>query len=265
MGTKLKPGKFDCYALALPDEPFFVLLGRDIEAPRAVEHWCDLRARRLLHGVGEEPNDPEKLQDANNLAQEMRDWRVLNLNKWKERPTVVQTVAKSFSSHDFATAILSDILVNVFENDATVADALEKYKPSLISAIQKWGDIKGLESKSALLQSVTSILTRKEIPFTPETMPAAIKPGAVYIPPKEPPKMKPVIEGPQFVWVRGPKGPVAEVWHDEKQRESEAPVQSLQRHPMTEEDRTKTIEELKVIYPYRGNVIAGQQGMVEPK
>jgi hypothetical protein len=30
MGTKNVPGKFDCYANALPDEPTFVLLGRVI-------------------------------------------------------------------------------------------------------------------------------------------------------------------------------------------------------------------------------------------
>ncbi|HAW11807.1 MAG TPA: aspartate decarboxylase, partial [Chloroflexi bacterium] len=29
MGTKNNPGKFDCYDDAHPDEPMFVLLGRD--------------------------------------------------------------------------------------------------------------------------------------------------------------------------------------------------------------------------------------------
>ena len=34
MGTKNNPGKFDCYEHAKPDEPMFVLLGRDLEALR---------------------------------------------------------------------------------------------------------------------------------------------------------------------------------------------------------------------------------------
>lgn len=44
MGTKNNPGKFDCYANAEPDEPMFVLLGRDKHAPLLVKLWADLRA-----------------------------------------------------------------------------------------------------------------------------------------------------------------------------------------------------------------------------
>lgn len=36
MGTKNRPGTFDCYAAAGPDEPLFVLLGRDPVAPLLV-------------------------------------------------------------------------------------------------------------------------------------------------------------------------------------------------------------------------------------
>lgn len=36
MGTKNNPGTFDCYANAAPDEPMFVLLGRDKHAPLLV-------------------------------------------------------------------------------------------------------------------------------------------------------------------------------------------------------------------------------------
>lgn len=38
MGTKNNPGAFDCYANAEPDEPMFVLLGRDKHAPAPVPH-----------------------------------------------------------------------------------------------------------------------------------------------------------------------------------------------------------------------------------
>lgn len=43
MGTKNSPGEFDCYANAGPDEPLFVLLGRDRHAPGLVRLWALLR------------------------------------------------------------------------------------------------------------------------------------------------------------------------------------------------------------------------------
>jgi uncharacterized small protein (TIGR04563 family) len=42
MATKNDPGKFD-YANAEPDEPMFVLLGRDKDAPALVRAWADQR------------------------------------------------------------------------------------------------------------------------------------------------------------------------------------------------------------------------------
>lgn len=44
MGTKTKPGKFDCYAQARVDEPMFVLLGRDPTAGLLVKLWTEIRA-----------------------------------------------------------------------------------------------------------------------------------------------------------------------------------------------------------------------------
>ncbi len=43
MGTKQRPGSFDCYANALPDEPMFILLGRDPLAPFLVSVWSAVR------------------------------------------------------------------------------------------------------------------------------------------------------------------------------------------------------------------------------
>ena len=40
MGTKNNPGDFDCYAAAEPDEPMFVLLARDEQAPQSVRQWA---------------------------------------------------------------------------------------------------------------------------------------------------------------------------------------------------------------------------------
>lgn len=42
MGTKNNPGKFDCYDKAHDDEPIFVLLGRDPNAPLLIDMWAEL-------------------------------------------------------------------------------------------------------------------------------------------------------------------------------------------------------------------------------
>lgn len=70
MATKNNPGRFDCYTNADPDEPMFVLLGRDINAPNLVEEWADIR-----EGRGE---DPAKVQEARDCATAMRAWRKTN-------------------------------------------------------------------------------------------------------------------------------------------------------------------------------------------
>ena len=66
MGTKSKPGTYDCYANAHPDEPMFILLGRDPFAPMLLEKWAELR---------EAARGPSaKAEEARACAQAMRDW-----------------------------------------------------------------------------------------------------------------------------------------------------------------------------------------------
>lgn len=67
MGTKTNPGSYDCYASAKSDEPMFVLLGRDKDAPGLVELWADVRA-----AAGE---DPAKVAEARECAKAMRQYR----------------------------------------------------------------------------------------------------------------------------------------------------------------------------------------------
>lgn len=67
MGTKNKPGKFDCYAKAAPDEPMFVLLARDPLAPFVVEMWAKMR--ELSDGRS------EKVNEARACAAAMEVWR----------------------------------------------------------------------------------------------------------------------------------------------------------------------------------------------
>ena len=52
MGTKANPGSYDCYSKAEPDEPMFVLLGRDPVAAAAVWLWIQIRKEM---GTTEEP------------------------------------------------------------------------------------------------------------------------------------------------------------------------------------------------------------------
>lgn len=63
MATKDSPGKYDCYANAKLDEPLFVLLGRDENAPTLVRAWALMRE--------EQGEDPEKVAEARSCADAM--------------------------------------------------------------------------------------------------------------------------------------------------------------------------------------------------
>src|SRR5271154_947158 len=74
MGTKNNPGAFNCYAVADPDEPMFVLLGRDPIAPFLVGWWAGLKS---VH----DPNaDAAKIKEAMETAKAMDEW-LLKLNR----------------------------------------------------------------------------------------------------------------------------------------------------------------------------------------
>jgi hypothetical protein len=66
MGTKAKPSAWDCYEHAEPDEPMFILLGRDKHAPALVWFWSVLRQ---LDG-----EDPVKVAEARQCGLEMIRW-----------------------------------------------------------------------------------------------------------------------------------------------------------------------------------------------
>lgn len=67
MGTKNDPGSYDCYDKAEPDEPMFVLLGRDSAASLLTDLWAALRA------VKRTDRDP-KVVEARACAEAMRQW-----------------------------------------------------------------------------------------------------------------------------------------------------------------------------------------------
>jgi len=67
MGSKLNPGKYDCIDSAAPDEPMFVLLGRDTTASVVVALWVKLRGQL---GV----TSPDKLEEARDCASALERW-----------------------------------------------------------------------------------------------------------------------------------------------------------------------------------------------
>lgn len=66
MASKNNPGHYDCYANAEPDEPMFVLLGRDKMAGSLVRLWSEAR-----FNDGEQPR---KVNEAMTCAAAQDDW-----------------------------------------------------------------------------------------------------------------------------------------------------------------------------------------------
>lgn len=83
MGSKNEPGKFDCYANALPDEPMFILLARDPSAPAIVKWWADAREAAIDGGQRPE-GDRAMVEEARQCAKNMTAWRATNDGKWRK-------------------------------------------------------------------------------------------------------------------------------------------------------------------------------------
>ncbi len=74
MGSKNNPGKFDCYANALPEEPMFVLLARDPDFAELVLEWADKRQNAVR--CGERPDtDIALVAEARQCALNGALWR----------------------------------------------------------------------------------------------------------------------------------------------------------------------------------------------
>lgn len=85
METKAEPNRPNaCYAKALPDEPMFILLGRDPDAPATIEFWARKREHR--------PNDDaDQIDDARLDATAFQNWRIANDGKWRgAQPTPIE-------------------------------------------------------------------------------------------------------------------------------------------------------------------------------
>lgn len=85
MSTKQDEFRRGCFGKALPDEPMFVLLARDPDAPRLVEEWAQRRMVAVADGT-RPPSDEAGVQEAMRLAHDMRAWRSTNDGKWRRLP-----------------------------------------------------------------------------------------------------------------------------------------------------------------------------------
>lgn len=74
MSTKNNPGEFDCYANAADDEPMFILLGRDKDAPMSVRIWAMLREMQIEAGSKPE-SDMKQVHEARQCAYQMDRYR----------------------------------------------------------------------------------------------------------------------------------------------------------------------------------------------
>jgi len=70
MATKAHPGKYDCHAKAEPNEPLFIILGRDRFAEHLVRIWAALCA---MEDVRQEKLD--KISEALHCANAMQAYR----------------------------------------------------------------------------------------------------------------------------------------------------------------------------------------------
>jgi hypothetical protein len=75
MATKDVELKSGCLACAEPDEPLFVLMGRDWLAPWLVFAWSWLRRCQIYIGF-KPPSDFERCDEAAELARQMRAYRL---------------------------------------------------------------------------------------------------------------------------------------------------------------------------------------------
>jgi hypothetical protein len=98
MGTKDKPGTYDCYSRAEPDEPMFVLLGRDVTAPLLVTLWAYMRTH--LKGFDQASSeDKAQIFEAMDCAGAMAEWLEL-----KDKD-----VGQVFAALEFAMQRIRDV------------------------------------------------------------------------------------------------------------------------------------------------------------
>ncbi len=123
MSTKANPGKFNCWAAAMPDEPVFTILGRDPAFPATVAFW---KMERQRLGKNETDDDMSRLLAIPREIQSAVDWREANLHGPNGEPTwrtkmsfvvdetqpirVPANIAPRYLNHDEVLADMRELL-----------------------------------------------------------------------------------------------------------------------------------------------------------
>jgi hypothetical protein len=129
MGTKQNPGPYDCYAKALPDEPIFILLGRDDCANSAVLHWANLREHQIIEGIRPSA-DRAMVAEARRWAADAHAWRNDNWPGRKgepvrnERQELIDVVGRQTERAERAEAEVTRLTALLHRSHEAIADEL---------------------------------------------------------------------------------------------------------------------------------------------
>lgn len=102
MGTKTDPGPFNCLAAAEPDEPIFILLGRDPHAHVAVRRWADDREQWIRAGA-KPLEDMRRVWEARECADKMEAFHIAREAKKREESlynTPLTAEDEEYAEHD---------------------------------------------------------------------------------------------------------------------------------------------------------------------
>jgi hypothetical protein len=166
MATKNHPGTFDCYDKAHPDEPMFILLGRDPMAGALVREWVHWRA-----ATGEQP---AKLAEALRCAIDLDAWAA-SLGKTARPFTEIDTGPHAPSgfapSHERSEWSKAAALLGITRQDG--GWALSAIVPAVEALRARIVDLEDATSKLAL-ENVELAAKRGFIRDIPATMSAAL-------------------------------------------------------------------------------------------
>lgn len=131
MPTKQNPGAFDCYKAALPDEPIFVILGRDPAGPATLDFWA---AQRIKRGKTVGDDDKSRIGAAIDEAKKMQDWRsrmleasVDGVPPWR---LPVHFIGEAEMEHPELAEGLSRTRISELLDYATVYGAVDENSPN---------------------------------------------------------------------------------------------------------------------------------------
>lgn len=74
MGTRNRPGQYDCWSRLADDEPYFLLMARDNSAPAAIIAWVGDRLDRIKNGERRGADDLAQLREALGAIRDMVAW-----------------------------------------------------------------------------------------------------------------------------------------------------------------------------------------------